>query len=305
MEESAPIVLFVYNRPVHTLNTLEALLKNKLAAQSDLFIYADGPKEGATPEQLEQIKEVRKVIRQKQWCKNVNIIESSSNNGLAASIIKGVTEIVNRYGKIIVLEDDILTSPFFLDYCNSALEIYKNAGNVYSVNGFMFPANYHTGKQTFLCPLATSSWGWATWKDRWAVFESEITQEEMITKNEFIKQRFNFGGIDYTGMMSNKNSWAIKWYYSVFIRNGLGLFPVKTLVYNSGFDGSGTNTGVENLKADISLTNPQIIYQESIDWKLTARLYDYLFEKYGRRENTGNNSFFAVRQKLKKLFFGV
>ena len=122
----APIILFVYNRPWHTEQTLRALMANELAAKSELYIYADGPKPNATDEQLQKIHEVRQLIRQEQWCDKVHIVESEKNKGLADSIIGGVTEIVNKYGKIIVLEDDIVPTTGFLQYMNDALEMYKD-----------------------------------------------------------------------------------------------------------------------------------------------------------------------------------
>ena len=146
----APIVLFVYNRPWHTEQTLNALMQNELADQSVLYIYADGPKENATEEQLKKIEEVRHVIRTKKWCKEVHIIESEKNKGLADSIINGVTEIVNKYGKVIVLEDDIVTSKGFLKYMNEALELYKEEDKVYHISGYMFPVKGNCLKPFFI-----------------------------------------------------------------------------------------------------------------------------------------------------------
>ena len=135
----APIVLFVYNRPEHTRQTLEALAANTLAQESDLFIYADGPKEDATEEQLERIRKVRAIVRSQQGCKSVTVIESDTNKGLAASIILGVTETVNKYGRIIVLEDDIVTGKYFLEYMNTALKKYENEKQVWEITGFRSP----------------------------------------------------------------------------------------------------------------------------------------------------------------------
>ena len=129
----APIILFIYNRPDHTRQTLEALSANTLAQESDLFIFADGAKENATSVQLEKIRETREVARSKSWCKSVTVIESEKNKGLAASIISGVTEIANKYGKVIVLEDDIVTGKYFLEFMNDALEKYAGEKKVWHI----------------------------------------------------------------------------------------------------------------------------------------------------------------------------
>src|SRR5476651_318519 len=134
----APIVLFVYNRPHHTEQALNALKLNGLASESTLYIFADGPKKGAPAETLADIKKTREVIRGKKWCKDVFIIEAEANKGLAASIINGVTDVVNKHEKVIVLEDDIITSKYFLQYMNDALSVYEDEQKVISVGAFNF-----------------------------------------------------------------------------------------------------------------------------------------------------------------------
>src|SRR2546423_14535813 len=138
MQTLAPVSLFVYNRPWHLKQTLESLEKNFLSGQSVLYIYSDGPRADATPEQLQKIKEVRSLIRSKKWCKETYIIESETNKGLAKSIIEGVTELVNDFGKEIVLEDDLVLSPGFLKYMNEALTLYESEERVMHVSGYIF-----------------------------------------------------------------------------------------------------------------------------------------------------------------------
>jgi GT2 family glycosyltransferase len=168
MSSSAPVVLFVYNRPEHTRKTLAALAANKLSERTELFIYADGSRPGATKADLIKIEETRSVIREKRWCDKVNIIERNGNFGLAANIINGVTTIVNKYGRVIVLEDDIVTSPEFLVYMNNALELYKNDDSVMHVAGYSFPwiDPAKVGSDTFFYRVP-SCWGWATWARAW------------------------------------------------------------------------------------------------------------------------------------------
>ena len=149
----APIVLFVYDRPWHTNQMLDSLAANKLADQSVLYIYSDGPKENSTIEQLKRINDVRELIRERKWCKEVNIVESKKNKGLANSIVDGVTEIVNRYGKIIVLEDDLVLSKGFLKYMNDSLSFYQNNNEVMHISGYMEPVNSNLPETFFLIVL--------------------------------------------------------------------------------------------------------------------------------------------------------
>ena len=245
----APIVLFVYNRPVHTRQTLESLARNPLAAESELFIYADGPKEDATDQTVSRVKDVRSLIRERRWCKTVHIAESEKNKGLAESVIAGVTEIVNRFERIIVLEDDLLLADTFLSFMNMALETYKNDLRIFSVSGYRYPGIVprHYQEDVFLFPRA-SSWGWGTWKGRWSLADWQLKDFDKFMSNKDSQKRFNAGGRDLTGMLVSQaqgkiDSWAIRWCYAQHVNNAYGLFPVKSRVQNIGFDGSGIHCG--------------------------------------------------------------
>jgi hypothetical protein len=241
----APIVLFVYNRPSHTSKTLDALKLNELADESLLYIYSDGPKQNATEDQLKKIDEVRDIIRSKKWCKEVNIIESKKNKGLADSIINGVTEIVNQYGKVIVLEDDIVTSKGFLKYMNEALILYQNELQVMHISGYIFPVK---GKlPTTFFYRQTSCWGWATWSDRWS-FLNTCASELLDDLNN--SGKIEYADIDGTNQFLNQlnaniegkiKTWAVLWHFSVFMSDGLSLHPKNSLVKNIGHDGSGVH----------------------------------------------------------------
>lgn len=236
----APVALFVYNRPNHTRQALESLLKNGLSKDTVLYVFADGAKNDASPDDRKRIADTRQVVRDLHGFKEVIIAEKDQNQGLAASVINGVTEVLKNHGRIIVLEDDLVVSPFFLEYMNEGLEMYEHSANVYSVNGFMFPLKYQSNGVVLL-PY-TSTWGWATWKNKWQVFDERMTGKELLLENKKLAARFNLGDYSYTSMLGLKdNSWGIKWYYSVFSHNGLNLFPRTSLVMNIGFDGSGTN----------------------------------------------------------------
>lgn len=231
----SPIALFVYNRLWHAKETVESLKKNDLAAKSELFIFSDGPK---SPDDEKKVREVREYIKKIDGFKSVTIFEKEKNLGLADSIINGVSEIVNKYGKIIVLEDDMISSPFFLRYMNEALDIYENEEKVIGIHGWVYPVEKKLPETFFL--KGADCWGWATWKRGWSLFEVDAKklQSEIIRRN--LKSKFDFdNSYDYFGMLENyikgkNNSWAIRWYASAFLNDKLSLYPGKTLIQNIG-----------------------------------------------------------------------
>jgi hypothetical protein len=241
----APIILFVYNRPWHTRQTLEALSKNELARDSHLIVYCDGPKMEATQDDLNKIKQVRSVIREKKWCKTIEIVESETNQGLADSIIKGVSEVVNRYGRIIVLEDDIITSPGFLKYMNDALAVYEYEERVMNISAY-FPPIKETLPNTFFFNIA-SCWGWGTWKRAWEKLNTDTNYLINKIERENKISLFNIeDGYDfYSHLLLNKEgeikTWAIKWYATMFLNQGYSLHTFPSLVNNIGHDGQGVH----------------------------------------------------------------
>ena len=246
----APILLFVYNRPEHTRRCIESLLKNSLASESNLFIYADGAKDST---QQEAVNEVRNYIRSIQGFKQITLMERSENRGLARNIINGVTTQVNRYGKVIVLEDDLVVAPYFLQFMNDALEMYKNEPRVGHIQACDFTQDASL-PATFLIKW-TGSWGWATWDRAWKHFNpngNELLQELEERKLTHV---FDFNGkYGFTRMLRRQiegknNSWAIRWNASLFLKDILSLNVGRSLVQNEGFDGSGTNCGGGGLYA--------------------------------------------------------
>lgn len=241
----APVILFVYNRPEHTLKTLEALQKNDLAQQTELYIFCDGAKNNATPEQAKKIAETREIIRSKKWCGNVHIEESAENKGLAASIISGVSKIMEKHGCAIILEDDIVTGKFFLTYMNKALDLYKDTPTVWHINGWTNPVKTKSPSNAFVYPVM-ECWGWATWADRWQYYKKDC---EYYCKKFSRKDiyHFNSEGTEnrWKQVLRNKsgkiNTWAIFWAATIFEHNGLCVAPQKTLVRNVGMDNSGEN----------------------------------------------------------------
>lgn len=236
----APIALFVYNRLEHTRRTVEALKKNTLADQSDLVIFSDAAPSDA---QVKAVKEVREYINQISGFKSISIIQQKKNKGLANSIINGVTQLCNQYGRVIVLEDDLVTSPYFLKYMNDALAFYENEKKVWHISGWNYPIKPDSESDVFLW-RAMNCWGWATWSDRWQHFEKDA--DRLI--NDFSPSdvsRFNVDGSQdfWQQVVDNRNTekstWAVFWYSSIFERGGLCVNPYQTFVSNVGVDGTG------------------------------------------------------------------
>ena len=250
MMTCAPILLFVYNRPEHTRRCIESLTRNALAADSTLYIYADGPKDTT---QQSAVDEVRSYLRTISGFKTMNLIERKDNWGLARNIIDGVTTQVNRYGKVIVLEDDLVVAPYFLQFMNDALETYKDEPKVGHIQACDFTQDPSL-PETFLIKW-TGSWGWATWERAWKHFNSDgkALLEELEQRK--LTYTFDFNGkYGFTRMLRRQiegknNSWAIRWNASLFLKDILSLNVGRSLVQNEGFDGSGTNCGGGGLYA--------------------------------------------------------
>ena len=258
IKKLAPITLFVYNRPWHTKQTIETLKKNLLASESELCIYSDSAKNNIAKENVD---EVRKYIKTIKGFKKIKIIERDKNWGLANSIINGVTEVVNKFGKIIVLEDDLVTSPYFLNYMNDALDFYNDEERVMSISAYMNSIDTSGLSETFLTYF-TSCWGWATWKESWSKFERNPGKLIVEMNRKDIK-RFNLNSAYnfWTQVISNHigriDTWAIFWYATVFKNNGLILHPSKSMTINIGHDGSGVHCG-DSHRFDTELNNKRI-----------------------------------------------
>ncbi|MHA1755359.1 MAG: glycosyltransferase [Promethearchaeota archaeon] len=260
----APIVLFVYNRPWHTRQTVEALKKNNLAKDSNLFIFSDGPK---NEEDIRDIEKVRKYIKTIDGFKNINIIEREKNYGLANSIINGITEIVNRYGKIIVLEDDCVPSDNFIAFMEKCFDKYENNEKVMNVTGYSLPINISSDyPYDIYFSYRSSSWGWGTWRRAWQCFERNKSILEEIKKSSNLRKKINRAGEDLIPMLKNQidgklDSWAVFWSINIIKNDGVCVNPIKSKIKNIGHDRTGIHCGLSNryivktIKEDISLLN--------------------------------------------------
>jgi putative methyltransferase (TIGR04325 family) len=244
----APIILLTYNRPLHFLKTLNALQKNTLSSETELYIYCDGPKLNATEVDKLKITKAREIAASVKWCKNLTIIHRDTNYGLQKSIIEGVSEIVSKHGKVIVLEDDIITSPHFLQYMNNGLNTYQDNDAVLSIGACNFFASGNDVPETFFAPIP-DCWGWATWNDRWKLFEpnaqlllNKLRETGLI--NEFnLRGKFNFESMLVAQIKGNVSSWAIRWQAVAYLTGKLTLYPKYAVTKNIGFDAEGTHTG--------------------------------------------------------------
>lgn len=247
----APIAFFVYNRPFHIRKSIESLIKNDLAGESDIFIFSDAPKNDSI---MDDVKEVRKYIKTISGFKNMEIIEREKNLGLANSIINGVTFVINKYGKVIVIEDDLLCLNNFLRFMNDALEFYTDKKKIFSVTGYNYPENLmriprNYNYDVYFCPRC-SSWGWGTWKDRWDKADWEFKDSEKFLKDKKLQKLYAFSGDDKVEMMIAQiegkiDSWATRWEYTHFKKDAYSVYPVKSLLNNIGFDGTGINSGYD------------------------------------------------------------
>ena len=314
-ENLAPVVLFVYNRPEHTGQTLKALAKNRLAEKSTLYIYSDGPRKGDE----KKVEEVRTLIRQEAWCGDVHIMESATNNGLAASIKNGVSTILKEKGKVIVLEDDLVTSPAFLTYMNRALDFYNERKSVFSISGYCLPAHKMEipddyPYDVFAC-LRNSSWGWATWDDRWQQVDWSVSHYKTLAENEAVKEAFGRMGDDVFSMLHDMNSgkldiWSIQFTLAHFVNHAISIVPVKSYVDNIGMDGTGENCRVSdglrnlNLNEKTDLNWLDVIYQDK-------RIINAFYNAYCRKKRPipkkminyisrklGGSSIFTIKKKI-------
>lgn len=240
-----PIAVFLYNRPAHARLVLESLSRCRRFDECSLRIFCDGAKR---VEHSAGVAETREVAR--EWATRLNaaLVEREMNLGLARSIVGGVSELCDEYGRVIVVEDDFILNPSFLDYMLSALDRYAGEPNVYQVSGYMYPIRHAPQPDAFFLPL-TTTWGWATWARAWQIFNWNASDAEALLRDAEVRRRFDLNNAyPYAEMLERQlrgeiDSWGILFWWAVFKANGLVLHPRKSLVWNGGFDESGTHCG--------------------------------------------------------------
>jgi hypothetical protein len=252
----APIALFAYRRPDHLRQTLAALQRNPEAARSLLYVFSDAAKdEGAAGD----VAQVREILRGARGFHHIELVERDQNVGLARNITSGVTQVLGLHDDVIVIEDDLVTSPHFCRFVNEGLSFYRDEPRVANITGYCYPV-FRALPETFLV-RASVSWGWATWRDRWAHFNADGQDLRRRLLEQAAPTAFDFdGSVRYMRMLEDQiaghnDSWAIRWYASCFLRNELVLFPGRSLVRNIGNDGShGTHTRRRTTVYDVTLS---------------------------------------------------
>ncbi len=254
----APIALFVYNRPEHLRQAVASLLKNRLAKESELIIFSDAAKNKDAEAGVQAVRDYSKTI---SGFKNVFIHSREINFSPSKNIIEGVTKVINEYGKVIVLEDDLSVSSYFLDFMNDALLFYENEPQVISVCGYMYPVKIKN-QETLLLRM-TDCWGWGTWKRGWDLFNPDAKRLVGQLESKKLIRKFDLSGrYPYSKALkkqvSKKNfSWATCWYAASLLNDKLSLYPSKSLVRNIGLDGSGVNCGF-NTEYDVNTLQEKV-----------------------------------------------
>jgi hypothetical protein len=269
----SPIIFFAYNRPCHTEQTLLALINNTLAKDSVIYFFIDGLKSNATQEQIKRHEEVVDIINKYKIYFKESFVEASLyNKGLANSFIAGITTVINEWGKVIVVEDDIMTSPGFLQFMNDALQMYENEDKVAGVSGFSF---IKSNRSTYF--LRTGScWGWATWKRVWDSINLDVDYLlNHINTKEIIKDFNVKGTYPYYEMLHQQkagliDSWAIRFYASYFLNKQLFLYPSKTMVSNIGFD-EGTHFNSKQKRNSLSKQKRNLLSKQDIQKQKTIK----------------------------------
>ncbi|MDF5669197.1 glycosyltransferase [Vibrio parahaemolyticus] len=240
----APVIIFAFNRITCLKNTIESLKNNQLSDSTDVIIFSDGPRRDSEKEVVQSVRDYLKTI---DGFSSVTIYEANKNKGLGASIIEGVTQIIEQYGKAIVLEDDLVSSSSFLKYMNEALDLYESHDEVFSISGFSPKLELNLNKDETYFANRISSLGWGTWKNRWDTIDWSISSYRDFMRSKEEKRKFSEAGRDMLHMLINQvegspNSWAIRFDYNRYLsKNGVTLYPVSSRISHIGNDGSGTN----------------------------------------------------------------
>ncbi len=249
----APIIVFAYNRPDHLRKTLIWLAANKHASESPLYVYCDGPKANATPDQLQKVQTARAVVRELAVVPafaEVTIVEKEENSGLGISIITGVTEVINKHGRAIILEDDLETSPLFLDYMNRCLDHYENRKTVFSISGLSRPHPERFYPQDYPYDVYVSPYhhptGWATWADRWCQVDWEVKVYDIMKQNPAMRDAFTRGGASYWDDLvmqqeQKQNIWSIRFALAHFVNRAVSICPIVSYINHIGWGAESTN----------------------------------------------------------------
>lgn len=295
----APVIIFAYKRLLHLKATVESLEKNELCEETEVFIFADAAKDESEKTAVNSVKEYLQQLIVHNKFKQVQIKFADKHMGLADSVIGGVSEIIRKFGRVIVIEDDLYVSTDFLIYMNEALDYYENIDNVWSISGYTFPMKaLKKYSHDIYYSYRACSWGWATWLDRWELIDWEVKEYEKFLKDKKWIRNFNRGGGDMSQMLSNQmqgkiNSWAIRWCFAQSNLNMYCVHPKISRVLNKGCDGSGTHSSANSnfntrLVVDYKKCNFEIL---DIDAKIAREFYLKFTDTFAKK----------IKRNLRKL----
>lgn len=298
----SPVVIFGYNRLSHLKRTIDALADNMGAKNTEIFLFLDGFKGAEDKAQVESVHNFGKQLMLDERFEKVNVYIDERNKGLAKSVIQGVSSVIEKYGRVIVLEDDLLTSKDFLPFMNDCLNYYEHCDRIWSISGYTFnlPSLKKADSDVYFGYRA-ASWGWATWKNRWESIDWDICDYNKFRYNLIERMRFNRGGTNLSDMLDRQmvgdvNSWAVRWCYSQFKQDKLTVFPCKSKVLNIGQDGSGTHSNTIDQydssqfgENEYKLLSPKINkkllkeFKKKTSLRITSRIKRYVYYNLIRR----------------------
>lgn len=299
----APIVLFTYSRLKNTRETVSCLLENREAADSDLIVYSDAPK---NEKAVEAVKAVRAYLHSVTGFKSVTVVERPENQGLVRNIVSGVTETVNQYGRVIVLEDDHSVSPYFLQYMNEGLERLKDRDDIASIHGYMYPHRKRL-PEVFLVKGA-DCWGWATWKRAWDLFDMDAARLVQSIEHQGRQREFDFeGSYPYMQMLRDQaegtaGSWAICWYASAFLQDKYTVYPNESLVRINSLE----DEGIHNRPSPRMLQYVVRVKETPVDWSCgeieqESQAARREFERFFRSLKSRTRRWFTWIKRMLKL----
>lgn len=300
----APIIIFVYNRPEHTVKTIESLSKNYMAKESEVYIFSDSAKNDNSVSTVMLVREYIDSLQYKSYFKSVHIEKNLSNKGLANSVIQGVSDIIKKFGKVIVVEDDLVSNINFISFMNGALDYYCNDNRIWSISGYnlpiIIPQDY---KEDVYLSYRGCSWGWATWVDRWEKVDWNVVDYKEFKKSKKLRSKINRGGRDMANMLDMQmegkiDSWAIRWCYCQSKLDMFTVYPVVTKIKNIGLDGSGTHGGItDHFESSWNLNDSNPTFSRIAPNKqLLSESKDYFLTEYYYQ--IGN-----IKKILKSLLF--
>ena len=300
----APIALFAYRRPEHLRLTLDALRRNPDAADTDLHVFCDAPKDEAA---VAGVDAVRRMLRSLDGFRAINVVHRETNFGLARNITEGVSEVLCSSEQTIIIEDDIVVSPSFLRFMNGALHSYGSDTRVGSISGYCYPLDRHVAETFFI--RGADCWTWATWRDRWSHYDPDGRRLLAQLRERNLTHAFDFeGAMGFTQMLEDQvagrvDSWAIRWHASCFLRGLLILYPGRSLAHNIGHDGSGTHTKSSTDAYDVTLsTTPVAVGGIAVEESAVGRAAIREFFRHNAPARTRGD---AVLRKFKRLLGSV